>query len=138
MSAKYPGVNTAEVTPYEPNLGGHNLVLGKTCTASVSSYSLHTGNAPFQYRVVGLRGVMTGAGGAGNTVQLTDKAGNAITEAINVAGLAANAVFTAQTIDATYATIEKWVDDLLVVTTGGATCIVLVDIVKYEETIDIT
>jgi hypothetical protein len=137
MSAKYPGVNTAQVAPYEPNLGGHILVLGKSCSTAASSYSLHTGNAPFQYVVIGMRGIMLSNGQAGDTVQLTDKAGNAITEAVNVAALAANAVFNATTIDATFATIEKWDDDLIIVTASGTTCIVLVDIVKYEENTDI-
>jgi len=108
------------------------FVIGTTTSAGTSSYSMHDGHAPFTYVVTGLLGYMRAAGGAGDTVQLTDLAGNAITEAINLAALADNAFFQAQTINDANWVIENYADDLLVVTASGAVCVVIIDCIRAD------
>lgn len=132
MSARNPGVNTQMLTPNEGNIGGPCFILQQTTVVGTASYSLHHGAAPFKYKVIAAFGYMTAAGGGADTVQLQDKAGNAITDALSVAALGDTATFTFTQINDANNVIEAGSDDLVVVTADGVACHVCALCVKEE------
>jgi hypothetical protein len=103
-------------------------------SASVNSKSLfgqgasatYDGQAPMNLRVIDWWVVMTGAGAVGDTVQLTDQAGNAISSAVDVSAAGDNDIVSGGEVADAYADITKWTGDILVVTASDALCRVYV------------
>lgn len=126
IAAKQLGVHTSTygAVPY------HAI---QATVAGTSSYTVFAPGVPQQGRVTRFTGVMTGNGAAGDTVQLQDQDGNAITEAIDVSALSTNDHFASATLVETYRKLKKG-DSLLVVTASGALCEVCIEITPYEET----
>jgi hypothetical protein len=126
VGKSHPGITAENLMPVvqlaDIQAGIVPFILSYFTTAGTASYSMFNGHAPFQFVVVGVQGVMTGAGGAGDTVVLNDISGNHITEVMNLAGLADNATFVAATIDNAYSMVNSWTGDLVVATASGATC----------------
>ena len=107
--------------------GAPTFRLFKQTVAGTSSYVV-VANAAFKFRVVGVTGIMTGAGGASDTVKVTDGT-NDITDTINVATLADKSVFSAATIDDAYWNISVG-GDLKVETASGALAYVIIECVR--------
>ena len=66
------------------------------------------------------------------TIQVNDQAGNHITEAMNVAALADNSQFAAQTIDNAYSAIVKYNSDVVIVTTGSPVAFIGLQCLRFE------
>jgi hypothetical protein len=92
-----------------------------------SSYTLvHA--SQFRFRVIGVTGIMTGAGGTSDTIKVTDGT-NDITDTIDVSALADKSVFSAATIDDAYWNIDVG-ESLKVVTASAALAFVMVKCVR--------
>ena len=135
--ASHPGVWAGQLSPMikvqDAADGLVPFLIGIGTVAGTATYRLHATHAPFSYLITRVRGRMTAAGGAGDTVQVTDGAGVAITEVINLAALADNATFQAQTIDDATWLINNWSDDAIIVTGGGALCTVIIEGLRAES-----
>lgn len=135
--ASHPGIYSLSLSPMikqqDARDGLVQFVVGLGTVVGTATYSMHGSHAPFSYFVLGVRGIMTAAGGAGDTVQVFNGVA-AITEQINLAALADTATFQAQTIDNANWMIRNYIDDLVIVTTGGALCIVICDCLRAEFT----
>lgn len=125
------GISGPHLAPIRDYWGGVTFWLSAQTLVGTSSYPLFPGGAPFAVKVIRVRGIMTGAGGAGDTVQVKDGSSVAISNAINVAALSAKDTFEETTIDtATYA-IQKG-QNLTLVTASDALALVFVECVRYE------
>lgn len=123
------GIIPRNVGGITTSLGAVPFLFQKQTVAGTSTYQIFPGGAPFSCQVVGFFGTMSGAGGAGDTIQLQDKSGNAITDAIDVSALTTKDVFDCATLDSTYWTITKG-DNLKIVTASDALAYMLVKLVK--------
>lgn len=120
------GKNVAKVGE---STGSPVLLYAKQTVAGTTTYTLFNhANQNFNFRVVNAWVVMTGAGGAGDTVKLTDGT-NDITNTMSVAAAADKDVLSFSTLDDAYHTIGKG-DKLQVVTASDALCLVYVEVVR--------
>lgn len=126
------------IDPYQ--LGDHLEVYGGVSfkkeivtIAGTSTYQVFKGGSPFNgtLRVLGMSGIMTGAGAASDTVQLQDKNSNAITEAIDVSALSDTDKWDASQVNDAYYDVKPG-DNLKVVTASDATCRVYVELMRVE------
>lgn len=128
------GIEGTSLAYHSDKLGAVPYIRKVTCVAGTSSYSINPEGFSRSARVIGMWGIMTGNGAAADTVQLTDGADNAITEAIDLSALSANDLFSAATVNATNRTIT--VNQYLkVATASDATCEVYVWLLPHEETV---
>lgn len=112
--------------------GGIAFEMYANCIAGTSTYQLFPGGAPFKCRVLAMRGIMTGAGAALDTIALQDGDSNVIIAAIDVSAMSDKDIFDASTIDDTYWDIDKG-ESLKVVTVSDATAFITVKMVNVEE-----
>ena len=132
MNAGGGGIDPGQLGWHKLALGGIPFSLAKVCVAATSSYELFPDGSPYtQVRVLGMRGIMSGAGAAADMVQLQDKDGNAITEAVDVSALSANDKWDASVISRTYYDILKG-DKLKIVTASGALSEVWVELMHIN------
>jgi len=115
------GIFPLQIGPHGGVYGGLAFWLGKQTAAGTSSYQLFPNGNPFprSVRVLGMMGIMSGAGAAGDTVQLQDGSSNAITEAVSVAALSDQDKWDASVIDNAYYQIKPG-DNLKIVTASDA------------------
>ena len=106
-------------------IAGVPFVLVQPAIAGTATYRLYDANAPKRFRVIRVWGVMTGAGGAGDTVVVNDGANN-ITNVVSVAALADQDVWDAVQIDDAQHTVDKG-GSLRVVTASDALSIVYIE-----------
>jgi hypothetical protein len=85
--------------------------------------------APFKFRVFRAYGVMTGVGQVGDTVQLKDGDGNAITEAVDLSALSDKDAFDFSSFDDAYWDIDKG-GNIEVETASDALCKVFIEVYK--------
>lgn len=112
--------------------GGIPFEVYANCVAGTSTYKLFPGGAPFKCRVLGMRGIMTGAGASSDSVALHDENSNVIIGAVDVSALSDKDVFDASTVDDAYWDIDAG-EDLLVVTVSGALSFVTVKLINVED-----
>lgn len=117
---------TSLKTGLAPQYSGSFLGMAHVQTvAGTNTYELFDqGAAPFDLRVMCVHGVMMEAGAPGATIQVRSP-GGAITEAIDVSALAANAVFDASTIDVTRWDIARGDKPTVVTTADAMACLVV-------------
>lgn len=130
------GITPDQLSQHRGALGGSTFKVLKSTNATDSTYQLFPNGSPYDcVRVLGMRGIMTGAGAALDTVQLQDGSSHAITEAVNVSALSDKDVWDASVIDDAYYTIYKG-DNLKVVTESGALSLVSVELmhISLEDT----
>lgn len=108
-------------------LGTPTFVFSAQTDASTSAYVL-VDRAPFAFRVLGVSGRMTGAGGAGDTLAVTDGT-NAITDTVDVSALSDQDGFSVQTVDDAYWDIPKG-GKLQLNTASGALAFVTVECMR--------
>ena len=127
------GIDPRQLGFHRQAWGGVPFAIGKVTVAGTSSYNLwpDTGCPYTQVRVVGVYGIMTGAGAASDTVQLQDNGSNAITEAVDVSALSANDKWDASVISRTYYDVEKG-ENLNIVTASGALSEVWVELIHID------
>lgn len=125
--ASNPGIWAANLAPLAQVQDAYDglvpFVIGATTTVTSGTRSIHNGQSPHRYAIMSVAGVTTVAGAAGMTVRLWKRSGGvsyAITEAINTSALANNATFMAQTLNQLYTVIDKFNDDLWLISTGNA------------------
>lgn len=99
-------------------LYGIPFVIVVPCTASTSTYTLFSSDAPKRFRVFSVNGVMTGAGGALDTV-VVNNGSSAITNTIDVSALQDQDTFVAAKINDANWQVNKN-GSLNVVTVSGA------------------
>lgn len=126
------GINATQLSSLAEYYGGIPFEVYKQTNASESTYKLFPGGAPMKCRVLAMRGIMTGAGAAADTVALQDGDGNVIIAAIAVDALADKDVFDASTIDDAYWDIDAG-EELNIVTVSGALAFVTVKLVNVED-----
>lgn len=124
--AKGPGLSPQHMAAMADHWGGVMGVVAVQTVAATSSYSLFSGGAPFALRVTRVRGIMTGAGAAADTVVVKDESDNAISNTIDVSALSDKDTFEESSIDDAYWDIDKG-EDLKVVTASGALAYVMVE-----------
>lgn len=112
--------------------GGIPFIVHAVCVAGTSTYQLFPGGAPFKCRVLGMSGIMTGAGASADTVALQDGAGNVIVAAVDVSALSDKDKWDSSTVDDAYWDIDAG-ENLKVVTESGALCFVNVQLVNVED-----
>ena len=104
-----------------------------TTIAGTSTYQVFPNGSPFgKVRVIGMSGIMSGAGAAADTVQLQDGSSNAITEAVDVSALSAGDKWDASQVSRTYYEIQKG-DNLKIATVSGALSEVWVELVRVDD-----
>ena len=126
------------LAPKTPEGGYISLVHTIQTVAGTTSLSLfgqgpsasRKGRAPDNLRVTTAWVVMTGAGAGGDTVQLTNQSGNAITEALDVSAFIDGRQAHFQNVNDAYTDITKWSGDIFVVTASDALCRVYVEFQK--------
>lgn len=99
-----------------PQWGVVQFVVNVITDTTGTSFKVFPSGAPFACRVVGLQGIMQGAGAGGMTLVLNDNAGNAITDSISLAALPDRAVFDAAAINDARWLVNK--GDVLAVVTA--------------------
>lgn len=126
------GITPEQLGQHRGALGGLAFRLMKSTNTTDSTYQLFPNGSPYDcVRVLGMTGIMTGAGGGGDTIQLQDGSSNAITEAVSVAALSDKDKWDASVVDDAYYTIYKG-DNLKVVTTSAALSLVWVELVHVS------
>lgn len=126
------GIGPDQLRWHGDQVGGVPFKRGQTTVAGTTTYDLWPDGCPYAYvRVLGMSGVMTGAGGAGDTVQLQDGSGNAITEAVPVNALSDKDKWDASVIDDAYHTIKKG-EKLKIVTASDALSEVYVELLHIN------
>lgn len=126
------GLDPRQLGYYRGPWGGICFALAEVTVAGTSTYQLFPDGCPYtQVRVLGMYGIMSGAGAAADTVQLQDHNSNAITEAVDVSALSANDKWDASVIDRTYYDVEKG-ENLKIVTASGALSEVWVELVHIN------
>lgn len=125
------GISGPHLAPVRDYYGGVSYMLSAQTSAGTSTYQLFPGGAPFAVKVIRVRGIMTGAGAASDTVQVQDGSSNAISNAIDVSALSEDDTFEEATIDTTYYTIQKG-SNLKIVTASDALALVFVEVIRTE------
>jgi hypothetical protein len=97
-----------------------------------SSYQLFPGGAPFKCRVLGMRGIMTSAGGASDSVALQKNSSSVIIAAVDVSAMSDKDIWDASTLDDAFWDLNPG-DLLKVVTVSDALSYVVVDLVNVED-----
>lgn len=107
---------------------GYGRVLGTTSvqtTAGSTTQIFFNGNpTPFRIRIIDVKGIMTGAGAALDTMEVTDGT-NSITDTSDLSALADGATFEAGNISDTYWLVTPG-ENLTCVTASAALCYVTV------------
>lgn len=111
-------------------LYGIPFTIIQPCVAATSTYTIFSSDAPKRFRVFDVTGVMTGAGGALDTV-VVNNGSNAITNTIDVSALADQDTFVAAKINDTNWQVNKN-GSLSVVTVSGALCTIYINCVWIE------
>lgn len=127
------GVNPRELHGLSAQYGGILFMLYQTTVAGTASYRIPDVNGLVHVTpliVIGFGGIMTGNGGVGDTIQLQDSGGNAISEAIDVSALLTGDIFACSTITMQNAILAKN-EGLLVVTASGATALCFANCLRY-------
>lgn len=128
------GIEPFQLGDHRENWGAVPFKISVTTNATDSTYQLLGGGSGFngRLRVIGFSGIMTAAGGAGDTVQLKDKDGTAISEAVDVSALSAGDKWDASVIDSTYYNVDNG-DKLQVVTASAALCVAWAELMRVES-----
>ena len=115
------GIFPLQLGPHGGVYGGLAFWLGKRTVAGTATYQLFPNGNPFprSVRVMGMMGIMTGAGAAADTVQLQDKDSNAITEAVDVSALSDQDKWDCSVVNDAYYEIKPG-DNLKIATASGA------------------
>jgi hypothetical protein len=138
------GIVSKDLAYHTERFGGVVYTREQVCVAATTTYNLFPQGFERSARVVGFRGVMTGAGTASDTVRLAAVDGTTgtatnITEAIDVSALSDNDWFSAASLDDTARSLK--VGDYLRITTAGGTTTtnalvtVYVELLPHEETV---
>src|SRR5687767_9315932 len=93
------GMNPTQLASLAEYYGGVPFRLAVQTNANDSSYQLFPGGAPFKCRVLGMSGIMTGAGAAADSVALQDGDSNVIVAAVDVSALADKDKWDSSTVD---------------------------------------
>ena len=125
------GIEPFQLGDHREYWGGIPFKVEVATVAATSSYQVFAGGAPFKCRVLGMSGVMSGAGAASDTVQLQDGSSNAITEAVDVSALSDKDKWDVATVDDTYYDIDAG-ENLKIVTASGALSLVYVELMRVE------
>jgi hypothetical protein len=136
------GIGPGDLSPASVEGGFAPMIFTIATEASVTSKTLFgqgatasvTGHAPDNLRVINWWVVMTGAGGGGDTVQLTDGSGNAISSAVDVSAAGDNDIVSGGEVYDAYSDIPKYSGDIRVVTASDALCRVYVMCQKLYNT----
>lgn len=135
------GSNSYHQADHTDEYGGVTFVREQQTAVSTANYYLFNGGGVGRQgaRVMGFKGIMTGAGAALDTVQLFAIDGDtatatAITEAIDLSALAEDDHFTCAVLEKTARRLAKQ-DYLRITTVSDAVCIVWVELMRYEETV---
>ncbi len=129
--AKGMGLGPRHLAPLNEYWGGVMGVVAVQTEAGTSSYQLFPGGAPFELRVTRVRGIMTGAGAALDTVVVNNNAGSAISNTIDVSALSDTDTFEEMQINDANWDIAKG-QNLTVVTVSGALAYVMVEFMRRE------
>jgi hypothetical protein len=132
------GLATIEAAYHNNRFGAFTYVREVETVAGTSQYAIVAQGMERACRVIGFRGVMTGAGAASDTVRLYAVArltgtATAITEAIDLSALSENDYFSCATLNETARKIMVG-DSLRVDTASGALCTVCVELCPHQET----
>jgi len=114
------GINPKQIAGIDQGYGVLLCKVSCECVAGTATYTLFSDSPlPFPIRIVDVTGIMTGAGGASDTVKVTDGT-NDITSTEDLSALADTDTWDISQIDDAYCDLERG-DTLQVVTTSDAT-----------------
>jgi hypothetical protein len=126
------GIYPKQLGPIGTQYGGVPFVMYQMTVAGTATYNIPDNHGLVGITpalVIGFGGVMTGVGGAGDTVQLQDQSGNAISEAIDVSALTTGDTFSCATLTVANAALNKD-EGIRVVTASGATALCFIQLVR--------
>ncbi len=128
------GVNGRALNSYSTDVSSSQYNDGvptsKVFIQTVSGTSTYVFTPSRPVRVIGVRGVMSGAGGAGDTITVQNSAGTAISAVIDVSAMADKEVFVSASIDDAVSSIARDAGGFKVVTASGAVAFVEIELLN--------
>ena len=128
------GIDPYQLGDHVERYGGISFKVEVQTEAGTTEYQVFKGGSPYngRLRVLGMSGIMTGAGAAADTVQLKDKDDNVITEAVDVSALSDKDKWDASQVDDAYYNLDAG-DNLQIITASDALCRVYVELMRVES-----